>query len=294
MTSEVGCRFRRYASSPFSRKLEERKKRCTPLTQFRVERPRPYPAGMVDAAMWALRRSTRCRPVLPNPLPSAASSTEWVLPGCSSLSVAPLKHGSIVGSTCLRHPEIGRSRQTSRGRGAGRKSADHDLQLEPDAPHGTLCTPSDTVVAYTDREIASDRLLTFGTHQPHRHARGGTVRRLRIGWIGAVRPSRHLLHSFLRMRGFLNPLKDFLMLRSAEGRVSKHAYPRCSQFPDSHGEAGIQSGRPSACTPGPPLLRYGIHTCPTVPQAQADASAKPCPPRIAGKQALSIDKLQFI
>jgi hypothetical protein len=34
-------------------------------------------------------------------------------------------------------------------------------------------------------------------------------------------------------------------------------------------EAGIQSGGPSAYAPGPPVLRYDIHTCPTVPRAQA-------------------------
>jgi hypothetical protein len=49
------------------------------------------------------------------PLTIAALSTEWALPGCSRLSVAPLESHSIVGSTCLRRSEIGRSRQTSRG-----------------------------------------------------------------------------------------------------------------------------------------------------------------------------------
>jgi hypothetical protein len=30
-----------------------------------------------------------------------------------------------------------------------------------------------------------------------------------IGWISALRPSRQLLRSFLRMRNFLNAIKDF-------------------------------------------------------------------------------------
>ncbi len=41
------------------------------------------------------------------------------------------------------------------------------------------------------------------------------VRKLTIGWINRVRPSRQLLRSFLRMRNFLNAIKDVLMLRSA-------------------------------------------------------------------------------
>src|SRR5437868_5799415 len=35
------------------------------------------------------------------------------------------------------------------------------------------------------------------------------VRKSTIGWIGTVRPSRQLLRSFLRMRNFLNAIKDF-------------------------------------------------------------------------------------
>src|SRR5438270_14067362 len=35
------------------------------------------------------------------------------------------------------------------------------------------------------------------------------ARKLTIGWIGAVRPSRQLLRSFLRVRGFLNAIKSF-------------------------------------------------------------------------------------
>ena len=50
------------------------------------------------------------------------------------------------------------------------------------------------------------------------------------GWIIALRPSRQLLRSFLRMRNYLNAIKNFLMLRSAAcpegaaaGGVSKGA-----------------------------------------------------------------------
>jgi hypothetical protein len=35
------------------------------------------------------------------------------------------------------------------------------------------------------------------------------VRKFTIGWISAVRPSRQLLRSFLRMRDFLNAIKGF-------------------------------------------------------------------------------------
>jgi hypothetical protein len=59
------------------------------------------------------------------------------------------------------------------------------------------------------------------------------VRKSTIGWISAVRPSRQLLRSFLRTRSFLNAIEDFLMLRSAQGRVSKHARPHCRQFADT-------------------------------------------------------------
>jgi hypothetical protein len=34
------------------------------------------------------------------------------------------------------------------------------------------------------------------------------VKELKIRWIGAVRPSRQLLRRFLRMRDFLNAIKD--------------------------------------------------------------------------------------
>jgi hypothetical protein len=43
------------------------------------------------------------------------------------------------------------------------------------------------------------------------------VKELKIGWIGAVRPSRQLLRSFLMMRNFLNSIKDFLILRRPQG-----------------------------------------------------------------------------
>src|SRR5207244_3740541 len=36
-------------------------------------------------------------------------------------------------------------------------------------------------------------------------------------WISPVRPSRQLLHSFLRMRDFLNPINDLLILRRPQG-----------------------------------------------------------------------------
>jgi hypothetical protein len=35
------------------------------------------------------------------------------------------------------------------------------------------------------------------------------VRKFTIGWTSAVRPSRQLLRSFLRMRDFLNAIKGF-------------------------------------------------------------------------------------
>ena len=40
-------------------------------------------------------------------------------------------------------------------------------------------------------------------------------RKFAVGWIGALRPSRQLLRSFLRMRNLLILSKDYLMLRSA-------------------------------------------------------------------------------
>jgi hypothetical protein len=43
------------------------------------------------------------------------------------------------------------------------------------------------------------------------------VKELKICWIGAVRPSRQLLCSFLRMRSFLNAIKDFVILRRPQG-----------------------------------------------------------------------------
>ena len=41
-------------------------------------------------------------------------------------------------------------------------------------------------------------------------------RKLAVGWIGALRPSRQLLRSFLRMRNFLNYIKG---LPHAEERL---------------------------------------------------------------------------
>src|SRR5262249_26623986 len=38
-----------------------------------------------------------------------------------------------------------------------------------------------------------------------------------IGWISIVRPSRQLLRSFLRIRKFLNAIKEFLILRRPQG-----------------------------------------------------------------------------
>jgi hypothetical protein len=44
------------------------------------------------------------------------------------------------------------------------------------------------------------------------------VKEAKIRWIGAVRPSRQLHRSFLRMRDFLNaPLKTCLILRRPQG-----------------------------------------------------------------------------
>jgi hypothetical protein len=44
---------------------------------------------------------------------------------------------------------------------------------------------------------------------PHAFPANEAVRKLTIGWIGAVRPSRQLLRNFLRMRNFLNAIKGF-------------------------------------------------------------------------------------
>ena len=65
--------------------------------------------------MWATRVSTRCRLALPSPLPSAASSTEWGLPSCSSLSVAPRGSVATAGSECLERSEHGRQCRTLPG-----------------------------------------------------------------------------------------------------------------------------------------------------------------------------------
>jgi hypothetical protein len=50
---------------------------------------------------------------------------------------------------------------------------------------------------------------SFGRHRSGavRHASSEVVVKLMLSWSGAVRPSRQLLRSFLRMRTFLDPIR---------------------------------------------------------------------------------------
>ncbi len=59
------------------------------------------------------------------------------------------------------------------------------------------------------------------------------VRKFTIGWTSAVRPSRQLLRSFLRMRDFLNATKGFPHAEEHPKGASRSTHPRCTQFPDS-------------------------------------------------------------
>jgi hypothetical protein len=49
-----------------------------------------------------------------------------------------------------------------------------------------------------------------------------------VGRISTLRPSRRPLRGLLRLRNFLNAIKNSLMLRALAERVSKHARHRCS------------------------------------------------------------------
>jgi hypothetical protein len=63
------------------------------------------------------------------------------------------------------------------------------------------------------------------------------VRKLTIGWISTVRPSRQLLRSFLRMRNFLNAIKDFPHAeeRPAGASRSTHSRPAANFLTPSQG-----------------------------------------------------------
>ena len=83
------------------------------------------------------------------------------------------------------------------------------------------------------------RAMTHHRSYPPATLAKEAVRKSTIGWINFARPSRRPLRGLLSMRVFFVLSKDYLMLRSAGGRVSKHAPPRCSsafvalnQFPD--------------------------------------------------------------
>jgi hypothetical protein len=146
-------------------------------------------------------------------------------------------------------------------------------RVRPASKKAPPCDPSNGAEPLLrPRRIVADWCLTpgfrakitgddSGAGEPHGADRFGehvhpaceAVRKFKMAWISAVRPSRQLrslfsgraqrgpVDSFLRARDFLGASKASLMLRSAEepapglnwGRVSKHAQPQCSQFPDS-------------------------------------------------------------
>jgi hypothetical protein len=87
------------------------------------------------------------------------------------------------------------------------------------------------------RRLSGNRRLTGSTLRVPRLREGKLFGRPRS--LSSGRAAHGPGGGLLRMRVFLVLSKDYLMLRSARGRVSKHAPPRCSsasaalnQFPD--------------------------------------------------------------
>jgi hypothetical protein len=67
------------------------------------------------------------------------------------------------------------------------------------------------------------------------------VRKLTIGWINTVRPSRQLLRSFLRMRHFLNAIKGFPHAEEHPKGASRSTHGRNAANFLTAAKAGVQS-----------------------------------------------------